>query len=86
MGSIWNDDACPLFIPENYAKIIKENPNVRGHIVIFNPAKKESRREIEEWVKLLTEEYKVPRNRLKIFFGKNNAIPDLVEFWIVPRK
>lgn len=84
-GSIWNDDACPLFMPENYAKLIKDNPHLRGHIVIFNKSKKEAHNEMEEWLKLLTEEYKVPQNRLKIFFGKNNGIPD-VEFWIVPRK
>jgi hypothetical protein len=84
-GSIWNDDSCPLFIPENYAKLIKENPNLRGHIVIFNPSKKESRNEMKQWLNLLTEEYKVPRNRLKIFFAsrRKNGIPD-VEFWIVP--
>jgi hypothetical protein len=84
-GRIWNDDACPLFIPENYANLIKENLNVRGHIVIFNHSKKEARRAMEEWLKLLTAEYKVPRNRLKIFFRKNNDIPE-VEFWVVPQK
>lgn len=85
-GSIWNDDACPLFIAEKYANLIKDKPNLRGHIVVFNPSKKEARNDMKEWLKLFTEEYKVPRDRLKIFFGKNNDIPDLVEFWIVPQK
>jgi hypothetical protein len=84
-GSIWSDDACPLFIPENYANLIKENPHLRGHIVIFNQSIKESHSEMEKWLKIFTEDYKVPRNRLKIFFGKNKGIPDM-EFWIVPRK
>jgi hypothetical protein len=79
------DEAYPSFAPGLYAKLLKENENLRGHIVIFNTSKKEARSIKEEWLKLFTEEYKVPRNRLKIFYGKNKGIPD-VEFWVVPRK
>ena len=84
-GSVFVDEVCPTFIPENYANLIKENPNLRGHIVVFNKSKKEAQIEMKEWLKIFTEEYKVPRNRLKIFFGRNEGMPD-VEFWIVPRK
>jgi hypothetical protein len=40
---------------------------------------------MQVWLKLFTEDYKLPRQRLKFFFAKNNGRPD-VEFWIVPKK
>ncbi|HEX9961724.1 MAG TPA: hypothetical protein VGB00_12365 [Pyrinomonadaceae bacterium] len=83
--SIWGDDACPTFIPENYANLIKDNLYLRGHIVIFNKSKKDARKEMKQWLELFAKEYKVPRNRLKFFFSKNGGMPD-VEFWIVLTK
>jgi hypothetical protein len=78
-------DPYPYFAPKRYANLIKNNSNLRGHIVIFNKSKKERQVKAQEWIKEFTEEYKVPRSQLKIFFGNNKGNPD-VEFWIVPHK
>lgn len=84
-GSVYIDEVFPNFIPEFYSDHIKNNANLRGHIVIFNKSKSDSISEANKWLKIFTEDYKVPRNRLKVFFGKNNASVD-TEFWLVPQK
>ncbi|MDQ3798299.1 MAG: hypothetical protein M3384_02515, partial [Acidobacteriota bacterium] len=80
-----DDYAYPSFAPRRFAKLLNENPNLRAHIVIFNKSGKAAREEMRRWLKMFTEDYKLPRNRLKFFFAKNNGRPD-VEFWIVPKK
>lgn len=82
-GTEYIEDYYSRFAPKRYANLIKNNPNLRGHVVIFNRSGKEGRAEAEEWLKIFTEEYKVPQSRLKIFFGRNKGNPD-VEFWLVP--
>lgn len=84
-GSEDIEEAYPAFAPRRFAKILNENPQLRAHIVIFNKTKKEARAEMQLWLKRFTEDYKLPRRRLKFFFAKNNGRPD-VEFWIVPKK
>jgi hypothetical protein len=84
-GSEDIEEAYPDFAPRRFAKLLNENPNLRAHIVIFNKSKKEQRAEMQNWLKLFTEDYKLPSRRLKFFFAKNNGRPD-VEFWIVPQK
>lgn len=84
-GSEHIEDPYPDFAPRRFAKILNENPGLRAHIVIFNKSKKEAQAEMRNWLKLFTEDYKLPRERLKFFFAKNNGRPD-VEFWIVPKK
>jgi hypothetical protein len=84
-GSEDIEEAYANFAPRRFAKILSENPNLRGHIVIFNKSKKESRLEMQCWLSLFSEDYKLPRSRLKFFFAKNNGRPD-AEFWIVPKK
>jgi hypothetical protein len=84
-GSEEDDYAYPDFAPRRFAKLLNENPNLRAHIVIFNKSGKEAREEMRRWLKMLTEDYNLPRRRLKFFFAKNNGNPD-VEFWIVPKK
>lgn len=79
------DDAYPSFAPRRFAKLLNENPHLRAHIVIFNKTKKEARAEMQNWLKRFTEDYKLPRERLKFFFARNNGVPD-VEFWLVPKK
>lgn len=90
-GFTYPDEIFPNFIPEFYADYLKNNENLRGHIVVFN----QSREDANKWIKVLTEEYQVPRNRLKVFFGKTNGsiiylgkgnLPVEVEFWLVPKK
>jgi hypothetical protein len=88
------EEIFPNFTPEFYADYLKNNENLRGHIVVFNNFNN-SREDANKWIKVLTEEYKVPRNRLKVFFGKTNGsiiylgkglLPVEAEFWLVPKK
>ncbi len=90
-GFTYPDEIFLNFVPEFYADYLKNNENLRGHIVVFN----NSRKDANKWIKVLTEEYKVPRNRLKVFFGKTNGsiiyvpkglLPVEAEFWLVPKK
>lgn len=84
----WSDgieEAYPSFAPRRFAKLLNENPSLRAHIVVFNNTKKEARDEMQRWLKMFTEDYKLPRRRLKFFFIKNDGNLD-VEFWIVPKK
>jgi hypothetical protein len=94
-GYISLEEIFPNFIPEFYADYIKNNENLRGHIVVFDASRKFALERANEWIKVLTEEYKVPRNRLKVFFAKqsNSVIrfggatnPVEVEFWLVPER
>jgi hypothetical protein len=83
--SVAEEGVCPTFIPERYADLIKENANVRGHIVVFDSSKINRRETANYWLATFTKELKVPRNRLKIFFAKDNNFA-YEEFWIVPIK
>lgn len=85
------DAIFPNFVPEFYADYLKNNENLRGHIVVFN----KSREDADMWIEILTIRYKVPRNRLKVFFSKTNgsiirlgrgSSPVEAEFWLVPKK
>jgi hypothetical protein len=82
---IWVDDSCPLFIPEEYAELIRENRNLRGYIVIFDDFKKQARATMREWRKIFIETHRIPRHRLRFFFARSRLTTD-VEFWIVPQK
>ena len=78
------DDVCPTFVPYIYADLIKSR-NVRGHIVIHTDSRRNERRVAFDWIKTLAKEHNVPRNRIKIYYGKRNIF-QRVEFWIVPIK
>lgn len=84
-GISYFEEIFASFIPEFYADHIRNNANLRGHIVIFNKSKIEASYEAKRWLKILTKEYKIPRNRLKVFFAKNDGSID-AEFWLVPQK
>jgi hypothetical protein len=80
------DSICPTFVPGDYADLINANPNVFGHLVIFNGSKAERKETSAFWLKSFTGDFKVPRNRLKVFYAKDKSGFNHVEFWIVPRK
>lgn len=84
-ASLHIEDVCPTFNPGDYADLLLSDASLRGHIVIFNKSRREAQKEAQEWLTTLTKDYKVPRNRLRVFFAKNRSAPD-VEFWIVPKK
>jgi len=80
---------CPTFIPDLYADLLKQNPNLRGRIVIYQSTEsmRYSRQpQLDNWVKPLTETQKLPRNRFKLIFAKSKEGLDYVEYWIVPVK
>jgi hypothetical protein len=86
-SSIFIDTDCPIFIPEDYAKLINENKNIRGHIVVINFEKTQARKEARGWSKILTRDNAVPRNKLRVFYAHNkNPANQVTEFWIVPTK
>jgi hypothetical protein len=76
---------CPTFNPSDYADLIKANSNVVGHLVIFSSSGSARKETAKFWLKIFTEEFNVPRQRLKVFYAKGKDFEN-VEFWIVPRK
>ena len=82
-NSLHIEDICPTFNPKYYAEILLSDPSLRGHIVIFSRSRKEARKAAEDWLTMLTKDYKVPRNRLRVFFAnEQNGLE--AEFWLVP--
>ena len=84
-NSLHIEDVCPTFNLKDYAEILLSDPSLRGHIVIFNKSRRESQKEAQDWLTVLTKDYKVPRNRLRVFFATNGNGAE-AEFWIVPTK
>lgn len=83
--SVYN--LCPTLSPKHYADYLRANPNMRGHIVVFDKSIREAKKEGENWLKILTEEYNVSRNRLRVFYSKKHPyIDSATEFWLVPQK
>lgn len=83
--SFYADTICPSFNLRDYADFLLSDTNLRGHLVVFNKSPRESQREAQNWLAALTKDYKIPRNRLRVFFAKNISAPE-IEFWIVPRR
>ncbi|MEO8073665.1 MAG: hypothetical protein ABI686_10510 [Acidobacteriota bacterium] len=80
-------DICPTLSPKVFADYLQANPNLRGHIVIFNESIQKAKKEGENWLNLLNKEYDISRNQLKFFYRKSQPNFDVVtEFWLVPRK
>ena len=80
-------EICPTLSPKLYANYLQANPNVRGHIVVFNKSIREAKKDGEDWLKILTKEFNVSRNQLKVFYNKNYPYSESVtEFWLVPKK
>lgn len=84
-GIVHIDDVCFSFNSKVFAEFLIANPNLRGHIVIYNKSKKEAQKESKEWLEVFTNEFKVPRRQLRIYFSKNRDYPG-VELWLVPQK
>lgn len=80
-------DICPTLSPKLYADYLQANPNMRGHIVVSNKSIKEAKKDGENWLKVLTKEFNVSRNQLKVFYNKNHPYSESeTEFWLVPQK
>lgn len=74
---------CPGNYIGSYVDFLTDNPDTRGHIVIFNGSGRYDRAEAESILKDLTDDGRLKRNRLKVFFAKQNVIPN-TELWVVP--
>lgn len=88
-GSADELDICPTFIAEIYTDILKQNPNVRGRIIVKEPKilfGLNRSAVLEEWITPLTEKFKLPRSRFKLTFAKSKEGLLNVEYWIVPVK
>lgn len=84
--AIYLEESYPTFAPKLYANLINNNQNLRGHIVAHGYSKKYALKQAEEWAKLLTDNYKIPHNCLKVFSKKTKSNNYYVEFWLVPQK
>ena len=77
------NEAYPTFVPGLYARLLNENPNLRGHVVVYNQSRKEAAQRLKEF----SYEFKIPLPRLKLFIVKNKRRSfGETEFWIVPQK
>lgn len=81
--SLYPEDYCDFFDPKYYAEILLSDSRLRGHIVIFNKSRRASQKAARKWLTMMTKDYKVPRNRLRVFFA-NSSYSLEAEFWIVP--
>lgn len=84
-GMEGDEDPCPDFPFPKYAELLRSNPELRGHVVIFPFPGHSRNAAMKQWLNVLTEAYKVPRKQLRFFFGKPRNWP-YTEFWIVPVK
>lgn len=79
---------CPTFVPKNFARLILDNPESRGHIVVRSGVDRAYVNRFfvaNQWIKELVEKQAIPRKRLKLFFAKGNDLT-AVEFWFVPAR
>ena len=71
----------------NFIDFLKENPNMRGHIVIGESSRAKFRRAENEFRKTLAEN-KIPKRRVRAFFVKvePNRLAEYRELWLVPNR
>ncbi len=81
-----DDGVCPTFAPREYARLLKTNPGLRGHIVIHAATRRAAIATGVDWVKEMTERWGVPRNRLRLIIGKPNRLWFSTDFWLVPTR
>lgn len=85
--SEYADDVCPIGLRlRDYSNYLKANENFRGHIVIFTNSKNDFLKEKNEFLKVLTNNYKIPAKQLRFFFVNKNIDYSYYEFWLVPPK
>lgn len=81
----WISEVCPeVFGLQLYSKFISANPDLRGHLVIYDKSVEQFRKTEKDLLNQLVKKYKVSRSQLKFFFVKRKKSD--VEFWLVPKK
>ena len=86
-GSTYNYPDCHNFSARLYADYLLANPGARGNIVVYYNSIGEGEKEGKFWLQIMTEDFKIPRNRFRFFYRKSKdpAFPG-IEFWLVPKK
>ena len=80
-----NESECPdNFNAEFYSRFLLANPNLRGHLVIYEKSTKDFNQTRQKLIEELTGKNKVQRNQLRFFYVKSKE--SNVEFWYVPVK
>ena len=85
-GYVDDIDICPSFVPKKFAKLILNNPESKGHVVVITSRDMmwDKYKLAETWISELAEKHGIPRKRLRLFFSKGSGAG--VEFWFVPQK
>lgn len=82
----WRAEWCETtFDAELYSKLLLNNSNLRGNIVIREKSVAEFRKIRRKLSNELRKKYQVPLNRLNFSYAKSNKIK-LVEYWLAPIK
>lgn len=71
-----------------FADLLKANPNARGHLVIHDKTSRNFHIKEKEVLNKLVNQYKVPRNQLKLFYVENKEHPydfSYTEYWLIPK-
>ena len=81
----WIGEVCRASYNTNfYSKVLLANPDLKGHLVIYNKSINGFRKRENELLKELVNENKVSRKQLKFFYVKSKDAD--VEYWFVPSK
>lgn len=80
------DHICPVIGVREYWAFLEANPDSMGHLAVYQTPKRKAKKEADFWLKILSKDHKIPRNRLKVFYGKADRPTSGTEFWIVPAK
>lgn len=84
-NNLFVQDTCPsIFSISFYSQLLIANSNFYGHLVIYEETAKKFRQVEKELLDEIVGQSKVPRNKIKTFYVKNELSD--VDFWIVPRK
>lgn len=82
----WRAEWCETtFDAELYSKLLLNNQNLHGNIIIREKSVTEFRKIQKKLSDELNKNYQVPLNRLKFSYAKSNKTK-LVEYWLVPQK
>lgn len=84
IGSEDDTGVCPTFVPNDFANLIKENPEVIGKIIVHQESKWDPAIIGRPWIDTFVNKYGVPSRRLKLIYGKRSRTIGYVEFWLFP--
>ena len=78
---------CEMFVPADFADVIKTNAQTIGRIIVHPEANLSLASVIgDHWIKIFVDQYGIPRKRLKLIYGKPNKFSGYTELWIAPAR